>query len=277
MQASRALLGVGSAMFVLYALLFGVYFTREGRKSADMATAGSETQYVVTTTDGEQHLLKDAPGDPGAVLIEAGRRFGEVTAVRKLEPGDPLPESGTNWNGRLRMIALLLLTFPLAMVALGFRARARADRVRALWNAVSPTLTVPAGPLKARLGLDDAGLHQLVERLNSEGRVQLIFDVAHKRVYDRRLSDHTISVQFCPRCNEPLSLRLIADLLQTPKCPRCMFVIEQGELDHLKADIVQQLRNDAGADAEGDFSMGTFLALALLFPPGAIYYGMNHS
>jgi len=276
-QASRTIIRVGTAMLAVYLLVIGVYFSRQARRSGDVATADGPTQYVVTTPDGQTHLIDNVPDDPAAVLVEAGRRFGEVTSVKKLEPGDALPDSAGGAGSMVLLLAAAMLTFPLALIFVGFRARSRAENVRALWTAVAPTLTIASGPLQSRLGLDDRGLQETIERLNSEGRVQLVFDAKNKRVYDRRLSDHTITVQFCPRCNAAMNVRLIADLLQTPACPSCMSRVESADLDHLKAGIVQELRNDGGADAESDFSTGTFVALAILFPPGAIYYGINNA
>jgi hypothetical protein len=276
-QASRALLSVGTALFIVYVLAIALYFAKQARQTGSIAVANGPIQYVVTTASGESHVLDNVADDPAAVLVEAGRRFGEVSSVKKLEPGDPIPESAGPSRAQATIVAFVMLTFPLGLLAAGFRARARANEVRALWSAISPTLTAASGPLLARLAINEGALPQVIERLNAEGRVQLVFDAKHKRVYDRRLSDHTITVQFCPRCNEALGKRLIADLLQVPTCPSCMFPVDQAELHHLTADIVRQLRNDGGADAESDFSLGTLVVLALLFPPGAIYYGLNHS
>lgn len=277
MKVSRALIGAGTGLLVVYAVAIGAYLAKSARAVEVVVPDDGTIRYAVVTATGESHVVENAADDPAGVLEEAGRRFGEISSVTKLEPGAPMPEVAGTSMSKLGPLALVALLFPVGLLLVGFRARSRALQVRKLWTVISPTLTADASALERHLNVDERGLMDAVKRLNEEGRAQLVFDTHSKRVYDRRLSDETITVQFCPRCNDPVNVRVLADLLHVPQCPSCMYPIDRHELDRLKANIVQRLRNDGGGEVESDFSIGTFVTLAILFPPGAIYYGVRHS
>ncbi len=277
MLVSRALFGAGAGLLLLYvvaimALLAKGTGTREAYVPDD-----NTVRYEIVTGTGETHVIEPPTDDAASVLDEASRRFGEVSSVKRLVPGDPMPQAQTPSRTPIGLLALALLLFPTGLIAAGFYARTRAQQTQTLWTAINSTLTEDATGLMRQIAVDEAGLKKAIDRLNAEGRVQLVFDVQNKRVYDRRLSDHTITVQFCPRCNEPINARVIADLLRIPQCPSCMYPVERHELDRLKAGIVQGLRSGVSLDDVSAFSLPLFVVLALLFPPGAIYYGLRHA
>lgn len=276
MQVSRALIGAGAGLALLYIVLLTAYFAFSSRHTPAPVATG--VRYEVTTAGGEVHALDDIPDDPGGALLEAQRRYGEITGVRRLEPGETsVADMPTSKPRASSLLAFGLLIFPIGLLLAGLRAQQRASHEQRLWGALSNSLTADSQQLQRGLALNDADMHQAIARINALGRAQLVWDLATHRVYDRRLSDHTITVQFCPRCNDPINVRVIADLQHVPKCPNCLYAVDRHELDRLKAGIVQTLIRDSKADAPRDFSLGLFVVLALLFPPGAIFYGVRHS
>lgn len=277
MLVSRALFSAGAGLLLLYIVAI-VALLAKGTASREAYVPDDGTiRYEVVSGNGEIHVLEHATDDPAGVLEEAARRFGEVASVKRLQPGDSMPAANAPSRTPIGVLAIALLLFPTGLVAAGFYARTRAQQTHTLWSAINSTLTEDSTALMRQLGTDEAGLRKVMDRLNAEGRVQLLFDVQNKRVYDRRLSDHTITVQFCPRCNEPFNARVIADLLRIPQCSSCMYPVERQELDRLKSGIVQGLRAGVSLDDVSAFSVGLFVVLALLFPPGAIFYGLRHA
>lgn len=277
MQVSRALLGAGTVLLLVYLVAIVSFLMLPTTTPESIVPADGTVRYAVTTGAGETHVIDHPVDDPAGVLDEASRRFGEVTSVTRLEPGTTMPDTGSTSRKRITLLMFASLLFPIGLLAAGFYARERSQQTRRLWTAIANTLTADAATLQRQLGINEAGLQSVIARLNAEGRAQLIWDPQTKRVYDRRLSDHTITVQFCPRCNDPINARVIADLQHVPQCSSCMYPVDRHELDRLKANIVQGLRSGSDVETDDSFSMGLFVVLTLVFPPGAIFYGLRHA
>jgi hypothetical protein len=274
MQVARALITAGAGLTLVYLLAIFAYLAVGSRRSDTLVPDDGIVRYEVKTGAGQTHIVEHPTDDPAGVLEETTRRFGEVASVVRLEPGQVMSHAAQTVSPALAFAALL---FPLTLLGVGFYARGRAARLQKFERVISRSLTADARSVQATCGLNDAGLENAIARMNTAGCMQLTWDKRTHRVYDRRLSDHTIVVQHCPSCNEAVNMRVIADLQTVPQCKSCMNMIDRHTLDQLKAGVVQNLVKDNAVDTGADFSVGVLVALALLFPPGAIFYGLRHA
>jgi len=274
MQVARALLIAGSGLTLLYLVAIFAYLATGSRQTDTLVPDDGIIRYEVKTGGGQTHVVEHPTDDPAGVLEETTRRFGEVVSVVRLEPGQLMTHAKQAVSPALAFAALL---FPLSLLGVGFYARGRSVRLKKFERAISRSLTADARSIQAACGLSDGELEKAIGRLNTAGCMQLTWDKRTHRVYDRRLSDHTIIVQHCPNCNEAVNMRVIADLQNIPQCKNCMNMIDRHTLDKLKTNVVENLVKDNAVETGTDFSVGVLLALALLFPPGAIFYGLRHA
>lgn len=274
MQVARALLTAGAGLTVVYLVAIFAYLATGSRQSDTLVPDDGIIRYEVKTGGGKTHIVEHPTDDPAGVLEETTRRFGEVTSVVRLEPGQIMSQTGQPVSP---VVAFAALLFPMALLGVGFYARERTLRLQKFERFISRTLAADSKSAQAACGLSDSGLDDAISRMNTAGCMQLTWDKRTHRVYDRRLTDHTIVVQHCPSCNEAVNMRVIADLQTVPECKSCMNVIDRHTLDQLKAEVVENLVRDNPIETDTDFSVGVLLALALLFPPGAIFYGLRHA
>jgi hypothetical protein len=240
---------------------------------------GGPTYYEVKTASGEVHILRGDPSDPAGVLLEAGQRFGEVASVKRIDRRVAEQIETQQTSSHLRKALGLLLLLPLAMLLAGIWLRRRTYQTHLVWEAIRRTLGMDAVRLAEATGLSDGALRSAIEGINRRRLAHLEWDADSNRIADIRLSDHSLTVEYCQRCHEPLNQRMLADLKQIPRCTECVFQHDIAYLDGLKAPIVERLHEEAAqarksAGAER-FSLFTFSLLALVFPPGAIAYAVR--
>jgi hypothetical protein len=283
----RALLIGGALLFALYSLFWALLLRDPQLKAirGEVEPGGDgepAVYYRVLTDTGEVRVLAVDRNDPASVLVEAERRFGTVTSVKRVGRGAAEQLQSRQTATRLRRWFGVLLLLPLAVVVAGLWLRNRELRFERFWKTLSPTLNADAEKLGQAAELSDRALRTAVPEANSRGLAQLEWDAECNRILDTRLSLYNITIDFCERCNEPLAQRVLADLKHVPRCPTCLFEHDPAHLDEIKRPIVEQLLQESAAACKRNpdrkrFLPATFAMLLLLFPPAAIVYAVRHS
>lgn len=276
----------GALLFVLYALGWGGllwmgHAEANEEPPADEAPGGGTTQldYRVTDAEGEEHLLRVSSSDPAELLLEVSRRFGDGASVQRLEPREAEQvreqEAGIShlWVG-------LLLILPLSLIWAGVRLRRRELDLLEVWKALRPTLSLPLRQLLQRTGQSEGVLKENLVRLSKRGWADLQYHPETGRVFDARLSAYSLTLSYCPQCNEPANARMLADLNNIPICPGCMNAYDASFLEAQKKELVERLvaestRRAQGQPLDGDFSVARYALFALLFPPFALSYALT--
>lgn len=284
--AYRALLIIGSLLFLIYLLAWIIFYTllppnpvhsiRDGRGRDDSQVF----YYKITTTAGKDHIIPARANDPAGMLSEATRRFGEIGAINRISAEAAKNIRAEHITYSLWCYSGFLLVIPIAMIGAGLWLRKQQNRETIFWSEIKHTLGMQAEQLRAKTGLSDHAMKVAIDRINQLGLARLYWDTKSNRIYDTRLSQHSITINYCVRCNEPLNQRLLADLKKVPRCPACMFTHDRLQLDQLTADLVDQLHHEAlpvidQVVQERRFSWLQFLVLTLLFPPFAIVYALK--
>lgn len=283
----RALLIGGALLFALYSL-FWALLLRDPQLEAIQGKVepGGEREptiyYRVVTGTGAVRMLPVDRDDPASVLIEAERRFGSITSVKRVDRETAMQLQSRQTATRLRRWFGVLLLLPLAVVVAGLWLRSRELRFERFWKTLSPILNADAGKLGQAAELNAGALRTAVAEANRRGLAQLEWDTECNRILDARLSLYNITIDYCGRCNEPLSQRVLADLKHVPRCPTCLFEHDPAHLDEIKGPIVEQLLQESAAARERNpdrkrFSRATFAILLLLFPPAAIVYAVRQN
>jgi hypothetical protein len=238
-----------------------------------------QTYFQVTTASGEVHILRGDRNDQASVLVEAGQRFGNVATVKRVSRRMAEEIESQQSSTHLRQALGLLLLMPLAMLAAGVWLWRRTSQTALVWEGIRRTLGIDASRLAQATDLGAGALRAAIEGINRRGLARLEWDADSDRIVDIRLSEHSISVEFCERCNEPLNQRMLADLKQIPRCTNCMFQHDTTHLDKVKEPIVERLHQESAqarmSDKVEQFSLFSFVLLALVFPPGAIAYAVR--
>ena len=245
--------------------------------SAPTVAVGSElagTTYKVVTTDGEVHLLTIDSPDPSRVLVEANARFEHVASTQRLDPAEA--ELERSKQRRTHVWVLGLCAFPVSFLLVAARRRMRERAFEEVFAVVAPTLSVDIGALTRQTGLPEDRLRREVERIRSRGLADLRWDEEHMRVYDARLSDHTLVLDHCPHCTDPIHVRVRADLTNIPRCPNCMTTFDDSVLARMSQDLTERLLADSTAHAtSAAFPLGAFLLWTVVFPPVALLMALR--
>lgn len=271
-RIERSLFFGAGALTLAYGALWWVLGSARATAPAPDVLAG--TAYAVTTPNGDVHVLATDSPDPARPLVEATERFGQNVSLRRVSP-----EEAADILRRQRSahhVVLVLLLFPVAFLVAGARVRRRGRTLATVFDAIAPSLSEEISTLSRRTGLEEQALRAEVERIRRRGLANLVWDDERGRVYDERLSSHSLLLQTCPHCSDPIVARMRADLANIPQCPSCMTTFDAAVLARMNRDLVERLRAEpipAGADAP--FSPGAFALWTLLFPPAALVHALR--
>jgi hypothetical protein len=277
----------GALLFVLYALGWGglLWMGRTAERdvppAAEAPADTPQLDYRVTDAEGQEHLLRVSSSDPSQLLMEVSRRFGDGASVQRLEPREAA-QARQEASGVSHLWVGLLLVLPLSLILAGVRMRRREHELFEVWKALKPTLSLPLRQLLQRTGQSEGVLKENLVRLSQRGWADLQYHPETGRVFDARLSAYSLSLSYCPQCNEPANARMLADLNNIPICPGCMNAYDASFLEAQKKDLVERLvaessRRMQGHPMDGDFSLGRYALLVLLFPPFALSYALTRA
>lgn len=262
----RSLYVAASGLAVAYVALWWLLGTLTPTPSLDVL---SGTLYEVVAVDGDSHVLGVDSPDPAQPLAAANERFGEIQSMRRIERDeavDILRRRNTPRHG-----VLLLLVFPALFVAAASHIGRRERRLDAVVEAIQPTLSEHVPELLRRTGLEEAALRNEVERIRRRGIAELTWDTERDRVYDERLSSYSITLQACPHCNDPIHVRIRADLTSVPQCTSCMTVFDESVLARMNQPLVARLAAEpVTPTTTTSLSLRDFALWTLLFPPVAL-------
>jgi hypothetical protein len=227
------------------------------------------TPYKVVTEDGAVHLIAVDSPDPARPLTEAMERFEKVVSIRRIDPTEAM--TVLREQRRSHLWVLILFVFPVTFLLLAARIKARAERLAQVLEAIAPTLSVDIESLARTTGLTRGRLRADVGRLRQFGLDELQWDEARGRIYDARLSAYNLTLQFCPHCNDPIHVRVRADLTSVGRCPNCMTVFDTAALARMNEDLVERLLADSATRASPpSFSFAAFALCTLVLPPAAL-------
>lgn len=271
-RIERSLHAGGAVLVLLYGGLWWLLGTTLADGPEPDALVG--TPYKVTTPADEVYVLAIDSPDPARPLLEATERYGEHVAIERIEQDEAIAilrrqRSTQHW-------ALALLVFPVAFFVTATRIGRRGRTLDFVYAAIAPTLSVDLATLAHRTSLDERTLHDAVERIRALGLADLVWDEEKGRVYDERLSGHSITLQACPHCAEPIVARIRADLSNIPQCPSCMSIFDADVLARMNRGLVERLQAEPPrADGHPHFSLGAFALWTLLFPPVALLHALR--
>lgn len=262
-----ALVGGAIAQCLLYVALWRFLSTAQ----PDTAQPGElrGTAYMIVTAEGETHVLAVDSPDPAKVLVEASRRFEHVASIKRLDPGEAMRELRKQRHNHVWLLGLLV--FPVSFLFVAARVRTRDRGLTRVLEAIAPTLTIDLATLERTTGLSPRQLQREVTRLRRFGLDELQWDPERGRVYDARLSAYNVTLQFCPHCNDPINVRVRADLASAPRCPNCMTVFDTSVLARMNQGLVERLLADSAARATTPaFSWAAFALWTVVLPPAAL-------
>ena len=222
----RALYGGAFVLFVLYAAIAWLASRSNGLNDVD-PEALRGTPYRVTTADDQEHVIAVDSADPAAAITLASE-YGNDARVERIDPAEATAILRRQ-RGNYAWLAGLLV-FPFAYLFSATRLQRRERELARVLDALHPTLSDSIAGLVRKTGLSEAELKRQVKRIGKLGLAELQWDDQERRVYDVRLSAHTMTLQTCPHCHEAIHIRMRADLTQVPRCTQCMTTFDRGAL-----------------------------------------------
>jgi hypothetical protein len=232
------------------------------------------TAYKVSTADGEVHLVAVESSDPARVLVEASQRFEHVASIQRIDPKEAMQILQDQRRGHLWILGLFV--FPASFLFVATRVRKHEQAFDEVLAAIAPSLSEDIPALERATGIARDELRRQVERIRQRGLADLRWDEERSRVYDARLSAYNVVLQFCPHCNDPVNLRIRADLAGAPRCPNCMTVLDTSVLAGMNQSLVERLLADSATTATSPpFPVGAFALWTVVFPPAAILVALR--
>jgi len=264
-------------------VLFSSVLDIDQQKASQEIGSVEGSTYRIETAFGDVHMMKVTDEDPANVLIEATRRFGSVASVKRMEPVEGamsspetpkvVPSSVPLWP------FLVLIPIPVLFFVAGGWLKSRLHCLERFWGAIRDTLVESAISIGDKTALNGPQIQTAIDKINQMGFARLKWDPESDIIFDERLSEHNVFIEFCARCNQQLNERIIADLKRIPRCPSCMFEHDKVILDKRKEPIVRRLHEEASSgklvqSARPIFSIPLYILLAIVFPPLAVAYAL---
>ena len=212
---------------------------------------------LMLTEDGQHYSFEDYKG---RTLQEIQREVGKKVEITILEM--PVIRPLIAFSG------LLLLLFGIAI-------RKKENKIIAIWDALERTTESKVIDLEVSLGIKRDFIFENLKHINAQLGAYYVYISAKDIIVDGKLlEEHVVSIK-CSGCGTNVNKKISLSHLEDLNCTYCGAGIPVGDLADIRGDILKENdieRLTKAAMANNKMSMPIFIALLLVFWPGAIVY-----
>jgi hypothetical protein len=156
------------------------------------------------------------------------------------------------------------------LLLIGFIIRAKENKIIALWDALERAKEIRIRDLEMSLGTTREFISKNLKTINAQPGVYFVYDSQSDKIIDGRLLTEFVISADCKGCGNKVSEKISLQISQPPKCGYCGNAISAEELNQLKQEALKE--TEQATAASGNFNVGIFIVLFIIFWPGAIAY-----
>ncbi|MEM7406837.1 MAG: hypothetical protein AAF458_16180, partial [Pseudomonadota bacterium] len=166
------------------------------------------------------------------------------------------------------VLSLVLGVAALVMLVVGYLIRSRENKVVAVWDILEHATEVSIADLERSTGFSRAFIEGAVRTINRQPGSYYVVDDDAGTIVDGRMRSRIVMVEQCQSCGAHVNMQVSIDLPKAPACAHCGAPVASGDLNQLKLDRVDALRESSRK--KGEFSVLLFVVLLILFWPLAV-------
>lgn len=170
------------------------------------------------------------------------------------------------------VVSLVLGVAAIVMLLVGYTIRARENKVVAVWDILEHATEVSIADLERSTGFSRPFIEAAVRTINRQPGCYYVVDDDAGTIVDGRMRSRIVMVEQCQSCGAHVNMQISIDLPKAPACAHCGAPVATGDLNKLKLDRVDALRESAAK--RGEFSVVLFIVLLILFWPLAVIYAV---
>ncbi len=160
----------------------------------------------------------------------------------------------------------------LCLLLIGIIFRKKENKIISIWDALEKTAEGKVRDMEVALGLSREFILGSLQLINAQQGTYYVYRSEGDKIVDGKLlEEHTVSLN-CSGCGHNINKKITLAKLNGLSCSYCGAPIQTEELSEIRSSIVEENRASQEADTGGNFSVGIFILLLVVFWPAAIIY-----
>ncbi len=161
----------------------------------------------------------------------------------------------------------------IVLLCVGIVYRKKENKIVSIWNTIEHSGEVKVDDLVFSLGYNRDFILNSLRQINKQHSALYVYDNKSDKIIDGRLrKEYPVSVN-CDSCGAKSEEKISLALSKSPQCQYCGSALQTPEhFEQLKKDVLKRSEQQQALTAKGEFNVGIFIILLLLFWPAAIYY-----
>jgi hypothetical protein len=170
------------------------------------------------------------------------------------------------------LIRSIITANGLILLFIGYAYRSREKKIISVWNAIEHLGEARVADLSVMLGLPREFIIKHLKDINAQHQAVYSYDARNDKIVNSKLLTEFVVMVDCENCGNKINEKVALTLSNPPRCRYCGTGVSTDELNKLKQDVMRSMQFIPVQSGKGQFNVGVFVLLLIIFWPGAIAY-----
>jgi hypothetical protein len=157
------------------------------------------------------------------------------------------------------------------LLLIGYMYRSRENKIISVWRAIEHMGEARVADLSVMLGLPREFIIKHLKDINAQQQAVYSYDSRNDKILNSKLLAEFVILVDCENCGNKVNEKVSLALDTPPRCQYCGTGVSVDQLNKLKHEVMLNMQV-VPVQGKGQFNVGLFVALLIIFWPGAIAY-----